>query len=347
MTIIDMRSDTVTQPTDSMRKAMAGAPLGDDVFGDDPTINLLQDTVSQLFGLEAALYVPSGTMGNQLALKVHTSPGDQIILEDGAHIYRYEGGAPAALSGLLVTCIHTDDGILNWPLVESVINPNDVHCAPASLLCLENTHNRAGGRILPQDLVHTMSEGAHSRGLAVHMDGARLWHVHVATGLSLAELVAPVDSVSVCFSKALGAPVGSVLLGSKSFIAKAHRFRKMLGGGMRQAGILASGCLHALEFHLDRLAEDHDHARLLASGLDNPVLKVNHPVDTNIVIMDVAGVGADVALLEYLRSAGIWGVGFGMGRVRLIPHLGISRDDVCHVIEVLNSFPGEGIVGES
>jgi len=347
MTLIDMRSDTVTQPTDAMRKAMAAAPVGDDVFGDDPTVNRLQDTVSELFGMEAALYVPSGTMGNQLALKAHTSSGDQLILEDGAHIYRYEGGGPAALSGLLVTCVHTEDGIMDWPMVEAALNPQDVHCAPPTLLCLENTHNRAGGRILPQDQVVSMAEKARSRGLAVHLDGARLWHAHIATGLSLAELTAPVDSVSVCFSKALGAPVGSVLAGSRETIARAHRFRKMLGGGMRQAGILAAGCLHALEFHLDRLAEDHDHAGLLASGLDNPALKVNHPVDTNIVIMDVAGQGADVALLEHLSSAGIRGVGFGPGRVRLIPHLGISHADVLRVVEVLNDFPGHRFVGES
>lgn len=347
MTLIDMRSDTVTQPTESMRQAMASAVVGDDVFGDDPTVNSLQEAVSELFGMEAALYVPSGTMSNQLALKAHTSPGDQLILEDGAHIYRYEGGGPAALSGLLVTCVHTDDGLMDWPMVEAVLNPQDVHSAPASLLCLENTHNRAGGRILPQDQVVSMCEAAHSRGLAVHLDGARLWHAHIATGLSLAELVAPVDSVSVCFSKALGAPVGSVLIGSKSTIAKAHRFRKMLGGGMRQAGILAAGCLHALKFNLGRLAEDHEHAGLLASGLDNSVLKVNHSVDTNIVIMDVTGKGVDLALLEHLRSAGILGVGFGPGRVRLIPHLGISSADVRRVIEVLNDFPGQKVVGES
>lgn len=347
MTLIDMRSDTVTQPTEAMLKAMVSAPVGDDVFGDDPTVNKLQDTVSDLFGMEAALYVPSGTMSNQLALKAHTSPGDQLILEDGSHIYRYEGGGPAALSGLLVTCVHAKDGLMDWPMVEAVINPHDVHCAPASLLCLENTHNRAGGRILPQAQVVAMSESARARGMAVHMDGARLWHAHVASGLSLAELTAPVDSISVCFSKALGAPVGSVLVGSKVTIAKAHRFRKMLGGGMRQAGILAAACLHALEFHLDRLAEDHDHARLLTLGLDNPVLGVNHPVDTNIVIMDVAGHGLDVALLEHLRSARILGVGFGPGRVRLIPHLGITRDNVDRVVAVLNDFPGDQLLGES
>lgn len=341
MSIIDMRSDTVTRPSPEMRQAMALAPVGDDVFGDDPTINQLQETVADLLGKEAALYVPSGTMGNQLALKVHTQPGDQIILDDGAHIYRYEGGAPGLLAGVLTTCIITDGGQISWDQISAVMNPSDVHCAPPSLICLENTHNRAGGRVLSQDKVIKIGSAAHAAGLRVHLDGARLWHAHTATGLSLAELTTPVDTVSVCFSKALGAPVGSVLAGDKDFINKAHRFRKMFGGGMRQGGILAAGCLYALENNLDRLAEDHHHATLLATGLDHPALKVNHPVDTNIVIMDVTGAGADQALLNHLKNNGILAVGFGPGRVRLIPNLDTPTKDVQRVLDVLNSFAGE------
>jgi threonine aldolase len=337
---IDMRSDTVTRPTAAMRRAMAEAEVGDDVFGDDPTVNRLQDVVAERLGKEAALYVPSGTMGNQLALRAHTQPGDQLVLEDGAHIYRYEGGAPAALSGLLVTCVATVDGLLDWPLVAAALNPDNVHCAPPALVCLENTHNRAGGRILPQDRIVEIGARAHERGLKVHLDGARLWHAHVATGLALDELAAPVDSVSVCFSKALGAPVGSVLAGDRGTIARAYRWRKMLGGGMRQAGIVAAGCLFALEHHLDRLAEDHAHAAALAAGLDHPGLKVNHPVDTNIVIIDVTPPADDEALLKHLESRGILGVGFGPGRVRLVPHLEISTAAVDRAVEVLNSFPG-------
>jgi len=280
-------------------------------------------------------------MGNQAAIKVHTRPGDQIILEDGAHIYRYEGGAPGLLAGVLTTCLQADGGQITWKQVSSAINLSDVHCAPPSLVCLENTHNRTGGRILAQENVVEIGAGAHELGLRVHLDGARLWHAHVATGLSLEQLVAPVDTVSVCFSKGLGAPVGSVLAGDSVAIKEAHRYRKMFGGGMRQAGILAAGCLYALENNLDRLAEDHHHAKMLATELDHPALKVNHPVDTNIVIMDVAGPGADQALLNHLENNGILALGFGPGRVRLIPNLDTSVEDVRQVLEVLNSFAGE------
>jgi threonine aldolase len=338
--LIDMRSDTVTRPTPGMREVMARAEVGDDVFGDDPTVNRLQSVVADLLGKEAALFVPSGTMGNQLALRAQTRPGDQIVLEDGAHIYRYEAGAPAVLGGLLVTCVEAPGGLLDWPLVEAALNPDNVHCAPPALICLENTHNRAGGRILPQANVQEIAGQAHARDLRVHLDGARLWHAHVATGLTLAELSAPVDSVSVYFSKALGAPVGSVLAADTATITRAHRFRKMWGGGMRQTGILAAACLYALDHHLARLAEDHENARALAAGLDHPGLKVNHPVDTNIVIIDVAGPGEDEALLSHLESRGVLGVGFGPGRVRLVPHLEQSSADIGRVVEALNSFSG-------
>ncbi len=341
MDIVDMRSDTVTRPSDGMRRAMATAQVGDDVFGDDPTVNKLQEKIAELLGKEAALFVPSGTMGNQLALKAHTQPGDQIILEDGAHIYRYEGGAPGLLAGVLTTCIHTEGGQITWEKIFPALNPPDVHCAQPSLVCLENTHNRAGGRVLAQENIVEIGTKAHAAGLQVHLDGARLWHAHVATGMSLAEMAEPVDTVSICFSKALGAPVGSVLAGKVTTIRQAHRFRKMLGGGMRQAGILAAGCLYALKHQLDRIAEDHHHATLLATGLDHPALKVNHPVETNIVIMDVAGPGTDQGLLQHLKDNGVWAVGFGPGRVRLIPNLDTTGQDVQRVLDVLNSFAGE------
>jgi threonine aldolase len=341
MSVIDMRSDTVTRPDAAMRQAMAAAEVGDDVLGDDPTIRRLQDKVAALLGKEAALFVPSGTMGNQLALKVHTRPGDQLILEDGAHIYRYEAGGPGALSGLLTTCIDAEGGQLSWEMISRYLNPADVHSAPPSLICVENTHNRKGGRILAQELVVEIGRQAHARGLKVHMDGARLWHTHVATGTPLAELCAPVDSVSVCFSKGLGAPVGSVLAGGADFIHQAHRYRKMWGGGMRQVGILGAACLHALEHNLQRLAEDHEHARLLSAGLDHPALSVNHPVDTNIVILDVAGPEGDRKLLQHLAAEGILAVGFGPGRVRLIPNLDTDRQAVLRVKEALNAFTGD------
>nr|MEE4268572.1 GntG family PLP-dependent aldolase [Candidatus Krumholzibacteria bacterium] len=339
--IFDLRSDTITRPTPAMLEAMMHAEVGDDVWGDDPTINALQDRMAALLGKEAALFVPSGTMGNQLALAAQTRPGDQIIVEDGAHIYRYEGGAPAGLNGLLVTCIKAPGGLLDWSLIAPAINPPDVHSAPCSVICLENTHNRAGGRILPQDQVVEMAEEAHARGLKVHLDGARLWHTHVATGLSLAELVAPVDTVSLCFSKALGAPVGSILVGDEPTIARAYRYRKMWGGGMRQAGYLAAACLFALDHHVARLADDHAFARSLASGLASSRLAVNHPVDTNIVIFDVDAPGGEHSLVTHLERQGVLAVGFGAGRVRLIPHLDTPLAAREHVLNALNSFTGE------
>jgi threonine aldolase len=336
--LIDMRSDTVTRPSAGMLQAMAAAEVGDDVLGDDPTVQRLQDRIAELLGKEAGLYVPSGTMGNQLALRAQTSPGDQLVIEDGAHIYRFEAGAPAALSGLLMTCVPAPGGRLDWERVEAALNPDNVHAAPPSLVCLENTHNRAGGRILPQELVVAVGAGAHARGLRVHLDGARLWHAHIAGGLSLEELARPADTISVCFSKALGAPVGSVLVGDRATIRRAYRFRKMWGGGMRQSGLLAAACLYALDHNLERLAVDHARAAALAAGLRHPRLSVGHPVDTNIVMVDVAGEGADARLVGHLAARGIKVLGFGPGRVRLVPNLNNDDVDIQAVIDALNSF---------
>lgn len=337
--LVDLRSDTVTKPTPGMLQAMAAAELGDDVLGDDPTVHRLQAVVAERLGKEAGLFVPSGTMGNQLAIRAQAGAGDQVVVEDGAHIYRYEAGAPGALSGVQLTCVPAPGGLLSWELVEAALNPDNIHCAPPRLVCLENTHNRAGGRLAPQPLVAAIGAGAHARGLRVHLDGARLWHAHVAGGLSLAELAAPADTVSVCFSKGLGAPVGSVLAGDREVIARAARFRKMWGGGMRQSGLLAGACLYALEHNLERLAEDHARAARIAAGLDHPALSVGHPVDTNIVIIDVAGAGADARLVAHLRGHGILVLGFGPGRVRLVPNLMNSDADIARVVEALNAFP--------
>jgi threonine aldolase len=260
-------------------------------------------------------------------------------VEVGAHVYNYEGGAPAALSGVHVTPVAGDGGILAWRDVEAALHPDDVHFAPPRLLCLENTHNRAGGRILPHERAQVLAGRARERGLRVHLDGARLWNAHVATGLPLARLAEPADTVSVCFSKALGAPVGSALAGDAVTVRRAHRYRKRLGGGMRQAGILAAACLYALEHHLDRLAEDHALARDLADGIAHPQLSVGHPVETNIVIVDVAAPATAEALLAYLREHAILAVGFGAGRVRFVPHLGVAAADVATVLSVLNGFP--------
>ncbi len=337
--VIDMRSDTVTKPSEGMLRAMCAAEVGDDVLGDDPTVQRLQDHVAALLGKEAGLYVPSGTMSNQLAVKAQTSPGDQVVLEDGAHIYRYEAGAPAVLSGVQLTCVEAPGGCLDWPRVAGALNGDNVHCPPPSLVCLENTHNRAGGRIVPQDMVATVGRQAHARGLRVHLDGARLWHAHVKQGLSLAELVAPVDTVSVCFSKGLGAPVGSVLAGDRATVARAYRFRKMWGGGMRQSGLLAAACVYALEHNLARLAEDHAHAAAIAAGVaGHPCLSVGHPVDTNIVIIDVAAPGGEGALVAHLAAQGVLALAFGPGRVRLVPNLENKGEDIPRVVAALASF---------
>ena len=264
---IDMRSDTVTRPTEAMLQAMMAAEVGDDVFGDDPTVNLLQEVMAERLGKEAALYVPSGTMGNQLALKAQTSPGDQILLEDGAHIYRYEGGAPAALCGLLVTCLDAPRGWLEWDQVEQALNPDNVHCAPPRLICLENTHNSQGGTILPPSLFQASRVFADKYNLKIHLDGARIFNAAVALGVTAADLAGPADSISFCLSKGLCAPIGSVLCGSDKFIAKARRSRKQLGAGMRQVGIIAAAGIIALEENVERLADDHRRLRLLAEGL--------------------------------------------------------------------------------
>ncbi len=338
MRFADLRSDTVTQPDAAMRRAIAEAPVGDDVFGDDPTVNLLQERMADLLGKEAALYVPSGTMANQAALRSQTGRGDQVICEAGAHVYRYEAGAPAALSGLLLTPLEAETGALRWADIEPHLNPDDAHCAPPRLICLENTHNRAGGRVLPQADVVEVGREAHARGLSLHLDGARLWNAHVASGLELAELAAPADTVSLCFSKGLGAPVGSVLVGARETIVRAHRARKLFGGGMRQAGVLAAACLHALDHNLPRLADDHRRARRLAEGLDNPIVRLDHAVETNIVIYRTAD---EQGLLAHLRERGVLGVAFGPGRVRLVPNMMVDDEQVDRALDALNSYPEE------
>jgi len=324
--VIDLRSDTVTRPTVAMFEAMVRAPVGDDVLGDDPTVLRLQAEVAARLGKADAVYVPSGTMANQLALGAHTRPGQQVILEAGAHIYQYEGGAPGALWGLTTCLIQGDGGALTWEQVAAALPPGDVHFPEAGLVCLENTHNKAGGRILPQAAVVEIATEARTRGLRSHLDGARLWNAHVTSGLPLAELCAPFDTVSVCFSKGLGAPVGSCLAGDEATITRAR---------------LAAACLHALEHHLQRLAEDHLHARRLAEGLTNPLLAVNHPVETNIVMVDVTAPGTAPGLLAHLEAGGILALSLGPGRIRLIPNLDVTAEGIAATLHALNSYPGD------
>ena len=321
MTIVDLRSDTVTQPTPSMRAAIAGASVGDDVFGDDPSVNALQERLAAMLGKQAGLFVPSGTMSNLCALMAHCQRGDEALVGQLAHLYRYEAGGGAVLGSIQFQPLpQQPDGTLALADIEAGVKPDDAHFARTRLLCLENTWN---GKPLPQTYLDAAASLAHVRGLATHLDGARLFNAVVATGTPVAAMVRGFDSVSVCLSKGLGAPVGSVLVGSREFIARAHRIRKMLGGGMRQAGLLAAAAMHALDHHVGRLATDHANARRLADGLARiPGLTVTAP-DTNIVFANVEG-GRTEALLAHLATRGV--LATGLIGLRFVTHLGVDAE---------------------
>ncbi|MBS3905421.1 MAG: low-specificity L-threonine aldolase [Syntrophaceae bacterium] len=328
---IDLRSDTVTRPTPVMRKAMSEAEVGDDVFGEDPTVNALQERVAKMLGKEAALFVPSGTMANQLAIKSHTQPGDEVIIEATSHPYNFEGGGGAVLSGIQFHCLKGLRGILDASQIEEAIRPDDHHFPVTRLICLENTHNRGGGAIYPIDKMAEIYWLAKSKGLLVHLDGARLWNASVATRIGLHEYGQWADSVSVCLSKGLGAPIGSLVAGSRIFIDRVHRFRKMFGGGMRQVGIIASAGLYALDHHIERLKEDHQNAKRLAVGLKElkgVSLDPKH-VETNIVIFDVTETGKPgFQIAEAMKRHGILIHAFGKTQIRLVTHLDISSEDI-------------------
>lgn len=331
---IDLRSDTITQPTAEMRQAIATADLGDDVYGEDPTMQRLEARTAEILGKEAAIFMPSGTMTNQVALRAHTEPGDEVVLEAQAHIYYYEAGGPAALSGVSCRLIHGNHGVFTADQLQDALRPADQHFPRTKLVCLENTHNRGGGRIYPPEEVQRIAAVCRERSLRLHLDGARLWNASVASGRSEAELVQEFDSVSVCFSKGLGAPVGSALAGSAEFVQRARRFRKMFGGGMRQAGILAAGVLHALEYQRERLAEDHAHARLLAAGLQQVEgIEVElDAVQTNIVVFRVPGRSAP-ALATALRTEGVGMLPFSPDALRAVTSLMVTREQVQQVPE--------------
>lgn len=328
---IDLRSDTVTRPTPLMRKAMSEAEVGDDVFGEDPTVNALHERVAKMLGKETALFVPSGTMANQLAIKSHTQPGDEVIIEATSHPYNFEGGGGAVLSGIQFYCLRGVRGILDASQIEEAIRPDDHHFPVTRLICLENTHNRGGGAIYPIDKMAEIYRLAKSKGLLVHLDGARLWNASVATGISPHEYGQWADSVSVCLSKGLGAPIGSLVAGSRIFIDRVHRFRKMFGGGMRQVGIIASAGLYALDHHIERLKEDHQNAKRLAVGLKElkgVSLDPKH-VETNIVIFDVTETGkTGLQIAEAMKPHGVLIHAFGKTQIRLVTHLDVSGEDI-------------------
>ncbi len=329
----DFRSDTITRPTAAMRAAMASAEVGDDVFGDDPTVNALQEKTAAMLGLEAGLFVPSGTQGNLIAVMTHCGRGDEVIVGQEAHTYRYEAGGGAVLGSVQPQAIaNMPDGTLPVAEIEAAIKPEDAHFARTRLIALENT---IGGKVLPQAYVASVLELAQQRGLATHLDGARLWNAAVQLGVAPREIARGFDSVSVCLSKGLGAPVGSVLCGSRDFIRAARRSRKMLGGGMRQVGILAAAGLHALEHHVERLAEDHANAARLAAGLERHVELRVQPTPTNMVFVNVP---QDIALplANHLAREGV--AITGTTRQRWVTHLDVTTADVDAAIAAVDRF---------
>ena len=334
--MIDLRSDTVTKPTPGMREAMLSAEVGDDVFGEDPTVNALEERMAALFGHQAALFCSSGTMTNQIAINVHTRPGDEVLCDIGAHIYQYEGGGLMANSGCSVKFLPAGFGRFVAADVEGRVNdPDNPHLPRTRLVNVENTSNRGGGAVWDIDEARRLRETCTRHGLILHMDGARIFNALAVDGRSAKEWGSLFDSVSICLSKGLGAPVGSVLVGPRDFIHQARRVRKRFGGGMRQAGILAAAGLHALDHHIIRLRDDHERARSLADALDRSGWALSVlPVQTNIVVFNVAG-GKDEQFLSALKAEGILAVRFGAGMVRMVTHLDVDDAAIDHVTTTL------------
>ena len=336
---IDLRSDTVTQPCAAMRAAMAAAEVGDDVIDVDPTVQKLEERCAALLGKQAGIFMPSGVMANQIALRVHCRPGDEFICENECHIYHYEQGAFAQLSGLVARTVPGQDGVLRLEQLVDLIRAPADHSVRTRLVSLENTHNRGGGTIQPIEQVEAICSWAHQHGLATHLDGARLFNAVVASGVSIERCSAPFDSISICFSKGLGAPVGSVLVGTREFIGQARRARKLFGGGMRQVGILAAACLYALDHNVTRLEEDHVHARLLADaiGSTRKLRVTSSRIETNMVIFRVdPTLGTAAQFVSSLAEHGIGALPFGPQLVRLVTHLDVKRaqiDSACRTIQ--------------
>ena len=331
MDYIDLRSDTVTKPTPEMREAMAQAEVGDDVYLEDPTVNRLQEMAAERLGKEAALFVPSGTMGNQICIRLHTQPGQEVITEERSHIFNAEMAAMAAISGTLARPVRGEDGILDWPSIQAAIRPRSVYYfAKTGLVTLENSHNFAGGTLMPLDRMEDICEQAHAMELPVHLDGARIFNAAAALKRDAAELARPFDSVMFCLSKGLCAPVGSLIAGSRAFIDRALAARKMFGGGMRQVGVLAAAGIIALEKMTARLEEDHANAQLLARGVaEIPGVKIDpEKAQTNIVVFDISDTGINTAdLAAKLKERGVLANGINPRDMRLVTHNDVSRED--------------------
>lgn len=338
---IDLRSDTVTKPSPGMRKAIFEAEVGDDVLGDDPTVKRLEQMVSNLLGKEEAVFVPSGTMGNQVCLRSLTLPGDEVILDINSHIYNYEVGAPSALSGLQLHPLKGEKGILSAEQITETIRPDNIHHPPTALIVIENTHNRAGGTIYPIGEIQKIHKIAQEHKIKMHLDGARLWNASVATGIPMNEYAKYFDSISVCLSKGLGAPIGSVVSGNSEFIKKARKSRKMFGGGLRQVGIIAAAGIYAIKNNVKRLAEDHRNARILAEGLSKlkGIYIDMKTVQTNMVILEIKDRTKDsLWLVEKLKEKDILTLPFGKNKMRLVTHLDVNEEDILKAIEVFEDI---------
>ena len=338
--MIDLRSDTVTQPSPAMREAMAQAVVGDDVYGEDPTVNKLEVMAAQLLGKEAALFVPTGVMANQLSVRLHTRSGDEVIVESSSHLIRYEGGSASALSQVQLSCVPGERGLLSLEPVQRALRPQDVHNPPTTLLCLEQTHNAGGGTVYPLETIITLTSWAKEQGLACHLDGARLFNAVVASGISAAEYAQHFDTVSFCLSKGLGAPVGSLIVSTLGNVHRLRRLRKMFGGGMRQAGVLAAAGLHALEHNISRLKEDHDNAKQLALQLQQiPAVFVDPDlVETNIVMFEVVqSEQSTQELQQAFKNAGVLLNVMGDRVFRGVTHLDVNENDIEKTRWILNS----------
>ena len=336
---IDLRSDTVTKPSEEMRKAMYEAEVGDDVFREDPTVNMLEEYAADLLGKESALFVSSGVMGNQICLNVLTNPGDEVICERDAHIFHYESGSPAAISGIQLMPIEGKKGVMTAEQIEPYIRPTSAYYMPRTkVIEIENTHNRAGGTIHPIENIKKIKELATKYNLFYHLDGARLWNASIATQIPVKDYAENFDSVSCCLSKGLGAPVGSIIAGTKYFIKEAFRVRKAWGGGMRQVGILAAAGLYALKNNVNRLEEDHQKAKLLADAIDqNPALEIDmETVQTNILIFKPLNISVEDALEKCKEKGLLLSVG-GVGSLRAITHLDASFDEVKKAVEIIKT----------
>ncbi|MGQ9603596.1 MAG: low-specificity L-threonine aldolase [bacterium] len=334
--IVDLRSDTVTKPSLGMRRAIADAEVGDDVFGDDPTVKELESLAASIAGQESALFVPSGTMGNEVAILSHTQRGDEVIVEFDSHIFNYETAGPAVMSGVQLLPIRTERGWFSISDLENALRPDDVHEPVTRLICLENTHNRKGGRVLPIEDLKKIRDFADCHGLKIHMDGARIFNAACASGASAKDYCLLCDSTMFCLSKGLGAPIGSMLVGSSEFIERARRYRKMLGGGMRQTGVIAAAGIYALANNVGRLGDDHRRARALAEGISGigKIELVPNEVETNIVVVDVGKSGKSVEeVILQLEQYGVRVVTFGKTRIRAVTHLDIDDEDIERAVE--------------